>query len=157
MGAQRQILLENPYFVPDHHILAVLKARAMAGVDVRVMVPNELIDVPPVLWAGRYYYEELLAAGVRIFEYQKTMLHSKFIVVDEAWAIVGSANIDIRSKELNEENVLAVLDENLVSELTSAFARDSKQAKEIRLREWRKRSLWWRFREAFAALFSEQF
>lgn len=157
MGAQRQILLENPYFVPDHHILAVLKARAMAGVDVRVMVPNELIDVSPVLWAGRYYYEELLVAGVRIFEYQKTMLHSKFIVVDESWAIVGSANIDIRSKELNEENVLAVLDSDLVNELSSTFARDAKQAKEIRLREWRKRSLWWRFREAFAALFSEQF
>ncbi|HCC83235.1 TPA: cardiolipin synthase [Candidatus Uhrbacteria bacterium] len=157
MGAQRQILLENPYFVPDHHILAVLKARAMAGVDVRVMVPNELIDVPPVLWAGRYYYEELLTAGVRIFEYQKTMLHSKFIVVDDVWSVIGSANIDIRSKELNEENVLAVKDDVLANELSVAFNNDCLLAKEIRLREWRKRSLWWRFREAFAALFSEQF
>lgn len=157
MGAQNRIWLENPYFVPDHHILAVLKARAQAGVDVRVMVPNELIDVPPVLWAGRYYYEGLLAAGVRIFEYQKTMLHSKFVVIDEVWNIVGSANIDVRSKELNEENVLAILDPSLASEMTADFTNDIKQAKEIRLREWRKRSLWWRFREAFAALFSEQF
>jgi cardiolipin synthase len=157
MGAQKRILVETPYFVPDLHIRAALKARAKAGVEVCVMVPNELIDVPPVLWAGRYYYGELLKAGVRIFEYQRTMLHGKFLVVDDAWSVVGSANVDVRSKELNEENVLAIIDTGLAGELSASFAYDKEFTKEIRLRDWRKRNLWWRFREAFYALFAEQF
>lgn len=157
MGAEKSILIENPYFVPDHHIRAALKAKARAGVDVRVIVPNEYIDVPPVLWAGRYYYQDLLSAGVRIFEFQPTMLHSKFIVVDGAWSVVGSANIDVRSKELNEENVLAIVDAKLGSKLTAAFERDLLRAHEVDPQAWEKRSWWWRTKEAVAALFAEQF
>lgn len=156
-GAERRIIIENPYFVPDHHIRAVLKEKARAGVDIRVLVPNEYMDVPPVLWAGRYYYQDLLAAGVRIFEFQPTMLHSKFMVVDDAWSVVGSANMDVRSKELNEENVLAIVDEKLAANLTAAFGRDVLQAKEINPQAWQQRGWWWRCKEAMAALFAEQF
>ncbi len=122
-----------------------------------MIVPNEYTDVPPVLWAGRYYYDDLLSAGVRIFEFQPTMLHSKFVVVDEAWSIVGSANIDVRSKELNEENVLAIVDKNLAQTLSDAFTRDLARAKEVDPIAWKKRSLFWRVKEAFFALFAEQF
>ncbi len=157
MGATKRISIENPYFVPDHHIRAALRAKAREGVEVRVIVPNEHIDVPPVLWAGRYYYEEMLKDGVRIYEFQPTMVHSKFVVVDGAWSVVGSANIDVRSKELNEENVIAMLDTGLAKRLGDAFARDLRRAKEVTLTSWKKRSWWWRCKEAFAALFAEQF
>lgn len=157
MGAQKRIVIENPYFVPDHHIRMALRMQAKRGVDVRVLVPNEHIDVPPVLWSARYYYEEMLRDGVRIYEFQPTMLHGKFLAVDDDWSVVGSANIDVRSKELNEENVLAIKDETLTGELVAAFQRDLRRAKEVKLAQWKKRSWWWRFKEAFAALFAEQF
>lgn len=157
MGAQKRIVIENPYFVPDHHIRQALRLKAKQGVDVRVLVPNENIDVAPVLWSARYYYEEMLQDGVRIYEFQPTMLHGKFLTVDDDWSVVGSANIDVRSKELNEENVLAIKDKELAGELVTAFKRDLRRAKEIKLSAWKKRSWWWRLKSAFAALFAEQF
>ena len=76
----------------------------------RILVPGNHTDALPVQAAGRSYYEELLSAGVRIFEFQPAMMHAKAAVVDSAWSIVGSANLDERSMELNEENVLGIAD-----------------------------------------------
>ncbi len=156
-AAQKSIIIANAYFVPDEIIRAILKERARAGVSVRVLVPNKHNDMPPVQWAGRYYYEDMLMAGVEIAEYQPTMMHSKFIVVDGVWSIVGSANVDVRSKELNEENVFAVYDKVLGGALAKTFSRDSKKALAISLARWRRRGFWWRTKEAVSALFTEQF
>ena len=90
--ARERIWITTPYFVPDPSIREVLKDQARAGIDVRVLVPNEHIDLPPIRWAAQYYYEEMLEAGVRIWEYQPTMIHAKLLVVDGRWSIVGSAN-----------------------------------------------------------------
>src|SRR5690606_14957708 len=108
-SAREKVYITNPYFVPDDTLCAVLRDRARAGVDVRVLVPNEKIDVAIIRWASHSYYETLLEAGIRIYEYQPSMIHQKHLVVDGWWSVVGSANMDVRSKELNQENVLGIL------------------------------------------------
>ena len=125
--------------------------------DVRILVPGNHTDAIPVQYAGRGFYEELLQAGVRIFEYQASMMHAKTVVVDEVWSVVGSANMDIRSKELNSENVLGILDTALARELEAAFLTDLARSAEVKLDEWRKRSLWERAREQVCVLFVEQY
>ncbi|HEU4457084.1 MAG TPA: phospholipase D-like domain-containing protein, partial [Longimicrobium sp.] len=100
--ARKSIYLTSAYFAPDDETRKVLAERARAGLDVRLLLPNSHTDAKVVRWAGHAYYRELLEAGVRIYEYQTTMIHSKTVVVDGTWSIVGSANMDIRSKELNQ-------------------------------------------------------
>jgi cardiolipin synthase len=103
------------------------------------------------------FFEELLEAGVRIYEYQPTMLHSKIVVADGQWSIVGSPNMDIRSKELNEENVLGIQDVGFARQLEASFLDDLKHSKEFHLDEWRKRGAWERFREWLAGRFVEYY
>jgi phosphatidylserine/phosphatidylglycerophosphate/cardiolipin synthase-like enzyme len=117
LAARERLWIASPYFVPDKHTREVIKRRARAGVDVRLLLPNELTDARPIRYASHSYYAELLAAGVRVFEYQPSMMHAKTVVVDGLWAVVGSANMDIRSKELNEENVMGILERDFAVEL----------------------------------------
>lgn len=157
MSARERLWITTPYFVPDKHTIEALSSRGEDGIDVRVLLPSECIDAKFVRWAGQAAYDRLLSSGVRIFEYQPTMIHSKSLVVDGKWSIVGSANMDVRSKELNEENVIGVLDEGFAEQLETAFLLDLESAKEIKLEEWRKRGLAARFVERCAGLFSEQY
>src|SRR5690606_24835540 len=124
LAARERLWITTPYLVPDRQIRAVLKNRARAGIAVRVLVPGEHTDAWPIRRASHSYYQELLDAGVRIYEYQPTMLHTKHVVVDGLWSVVGSANMDIRSKELNKENVLGVLDAAFAGELEQCFLGD---------------------------------
>lgn len=156
-AARRTVYITNPYFVPDDVMAAALMERARAGVDVRVLVPNENIDIPFIRWASHGHYDRLLAAGVRIFEYQPTMIHSKLMVVDARWSVVGSANLDVRSKELNQENVLGIRDAGLARQLEDVFMRDLESAVEVDLHTWRRRPVWHRVPERIALLFEEQF
>lgn len=155
--ARERVYITNPYFVPDDTLRHVLIDRARAGVDVRVLVPNEKIDIALIRWASHSYYETLLEAGVRIFEYQPTMIHQKHLVVDGKWSVVGSANMDVRSKELNQENVLAILDRGFATQVEQTFRADLEHAEEIHLEAWRHRPLWHRLPERFSRLFEEQF
>jgi cardiolipin synthase A/B len=156
-AATERIYLTTSYFVPDALIREALRERAREGVDVRILVPNEHTDAKPVWYASRSYYEELLADGVRIFEFQPTFLHSKALVVDSRWAVVGSANQDVRSKELNEENLLAILDPGFGAALEQTFLEDLERSREIRLHEWRRRGAAERFKERLFVLFAEQY
>jgi cardiolipin synthase len=156
-AARQTVYITNPYFVPDKVMSAALMERARAGVDVRVLVPNENIDLPIIRWASHGHYDRLLVAGVRIFEYQPTMIHSKLMVVDGRWSIVGSANLDVRSKELNQENVLGIRDAGLARELEQIFMRDLESAVEVDLERWRGRPMWHRLPERISLLFEEQF
>lgn len=157
MAARRKLYLSTSYFVPDKHTRQAVAERARQGVDVRVLVPNEHTDAKPIRLAGRSYYDELLSAGVRIYEYQPTMMHCKLVVIDEQWSIVGSANMDVRSKELNQENVLGILDTEFAGQIESTFLQDIEHAREIKLDEWRRRGLWERSKERFWVLFAEQY
>lgn len=156
-AAQRSLYITNPYFVPDAVTRTVLQERAQAGVDVRVLVPGEHIDLALIRWAAHHYYQQLLDAGVRIYEYRSTMLHQKLAVVDGAWSIVGSANMDVRSKELNQENILGLLDQGFAAEIEQTFFADLERATEITPDQWRRRPRLRRVRERIAALFEEQF
>ena len=93
--------------------------------------------------AGRYY-EELLEAGVRIFEYQPSMMHAKTVVVDDAWAVVGSANMDERSMEINEENMLGIAEPELARAAAEGMEKDFARSREIELEAWRRRPLYQR-------------
>ena len=157
LAARERLWITTPYFVPDKHTREAVKKRARAGVDVRIIMPNHYTDAKPIRAASHSYYADLLNAGVRIYEYQKTMMHCKHVVVDGKWSVVGSANMDIRSKELNEENVLGVLDPSLAAELEGTFIEDLGESKEITLSEWKKRSIGARIFERFCVLFVEQY
>jgi cardiolipin synthase A/B len=154
--ARERIWLANPYFAPDEDTRSVLCERAQAGVDVRLLLPNRLTDALPVRWAGQAYYTELLKAGVRIYEYQPTMIHSKTLVVDGCWSIVGSANMDVRSKELNQESVIGIADADFARQLEKTFEEDLRDSDEILMERWQRRGILRKLREQFWEAFAEQ-
>jgi len=156
-AARRRLYITTPYFVPDGSTRRLVEDRARAGVDVRILLPDEHTDAKPIRLTSQRYYEEMLESGIRVYEYQATMMHTKHVVVDGQWSIVGSANMDIRSKELNMENVLGVLDARFASELEATFRKDLEKSREIKLEEWRHRSWWQRLLERVCALFEEQY
>jgi cardiolipin synthase len=155
--ARERLYVTSAYFVPDRDLRAVLAERARAGVDVRILVPDEHNDEAPVRLAGNAMYRELLEAGVRIYEYQGAMIHAKTFVVDGRWSVIGSANMDIRSRELNLENVLGILDDGFAREIEETFMEDVGHAREITLEDWEGRSAWHHVREAFWGMFAEQY
>jgi cardiolipin synthase len=157
INAQRRLWITSSYFIPDQHLRKAVQERARAGVDVRILVPGNHTDAIPVQYAGRGFYEELLAAGVRIFEYQAAMMHAKSVVVDDAWSLVGSANMDERSMEINEENLLGVADEGFAASIAAAMERDLERSKEINLEEWRRRPRYKRALEKAAKVSIEQY
>ena len=153
-GARKTLYIENSYFVPDDDLRHLLETAVKRGVDVRVLTVNENTDVKTTWYAGRYRYEELLRSGVRLFEFQPTMLHSKTIVADGIWSTIGSMNLDNRSMALNDESTLVVLDSAFGASMDSVFTTDLSHAKEIELAEFEHRSLWSKLVEFGASLLS---
>ncbi|MEL7061857.1 MAG: phospholipase D-like domain-containing protein [Acidobacteriota bacterium] len=139
-SASREVWVQTPYFSPGLDVVALIVAAAGRGVDVRLMLPGEPTDVAWVRRSGQHLYERLLAAGVRIFEFRRTMLHQKILLVDGKWAHVGSTNFDERSFDINAELSVGVLDQGVVAELRSAFENDLQDADERLLDSWRTRS-----------------
>ena len=156
-NARRRLWIASSYFIPDQHLRKAVQVRARAGVDVRILVPGNHTDAIPVQYTGRGYYEELLEAGVRIFEYQASMMHAKTVLVDDAWALVGSANMDERSMEINEENLLGVAERGFAQAIAEGFERDLARSKEIQLEQWRRRPAYHRVLEKVALLLIEQY
>jgi cardiolipin synthase A/B len=138
-SARRTLYITNSYFVPDGAFRRLIAAAARRGVDTRVLTAGPETDVRSTLYAGRARYEELLRAGVRVYEYQPTMMHAKSIVVDGRWASVGSMNADNRSMSFNEESNLFALDADFGAQMERLFLEDLAHAKEIRLEEFRRR------------------
>ena len=108
-AARREIVITTPYYVPDDSLQSALCATAYRGVDTTIIFPARN-DSWIVAWASRSYYADLLAAGVRIYEYQGGLLHTKSLTVDGELTLIGSANMDRRSMELNYENNILVYD-----------------------------------------------
>jgi len=140
-GARERLWLTTAYFAPDQSFEGLLCAAAWRGVDVRVLVNGQLVDKEVARRAGQRSYGRLLAAGVRLFEYDRTMLHAKVLLVDRCWANVGSANFDSRSLDLDLEINVAVSDPGLVEELSGHFLQDLEVSTEIELETWRRRPL----------------
>ncbi|MEX2584617.1 MAG: phospholipase D-like domain-containing protein [Gemmatimonadota bacterium] len=156
-SARERVFITNPYFVPDDILAEVLRERAADGVDIRILLPGDEIDLPLIRWASQSYYDALLEAGVRIYEYQPTMIHQKLLVADGIWSLVGSVNMDVRSKELNQENALGLLDPGFAQQVEETFFADLENAVEIDLATWRRRPAYRRVVERFFRLFEEQF
>jgi cardiolipin synthase len=143
--AQRSAYISNAYVIPDDDTILAITDAARRGVDVRILMPGETNNVAAARHASCAIYEELLAAGVRIFEYQPAMLHAKTIVVDSVWCSVGSTNLDARSLLYNDEANLNTCDLTFTAQMESAFLADLHDAAEITLMAWRGRP---RFRRA---------
>jgi cardiolipin synthase len=153
-GARKTLYIANSYFVPDDDFRRLLIRAAKRGVDVRVLTVSEKTDVKTTWHAGRSRYEQLLEQGIRIYEYQPTMLHSKTIVVDGVWGTIGSMNFDNRSLAFNAESNLVVLDPRFGAAMDSVFLDDLRYSKEITLEEFRQRSWWNRMLERGSSLLS---
>jgi cardiolipin synthase len=150
--ARERIWLTTAYFAPRRAFVEALCDAAGRGVDARVLANGPHIDKRAVRQAGRRSYDRLLACGVRLFEYQRTMLHAKTLVVDSAWATVGSINCDNRSFALNDELNLSTRDPAIAAELEKHFLADLDDARELDLAAWRARGPLVRARELGAAL-----
>jgi cardiolipin synthase len=140
-SARRSLLIENAYFVPDHDTLEALTAAAKRGVHVEILVPGRHIDQKAVRRASRKRWKNLLEAGVQLFEYQPTMIHSKLLIADGLFVSIGSANFDNRSLHLNDEANFNVLDSRFAAEQTRIFERDRAKSVRITLQNYRDRHL----------------
>jgi cardiolipin synthase len=134
--------------VPDDDFRELLIRAAKRGVDVRVLTAGDKSDVKTTLYAGRARYPELLKGGVRLYEYQPTMMHAKTFVVDGVWSTVGSLNFDNRSLVFNNESNIVALDERVGATLDSLFMEDLRYATEIKLpvfeqRSWIEKAVEW--------------
>jgi cardiolipin synthase len=147
--AQTRAWLTYGYFVPDPETVRTLKEAVARGVDVRLVLPG-VSDFWAPLYAGRSHYDDLLAAGVRIFERSDALVHAKTAVIDGVWSSVGSTNLDWRSFVHNYEADLIVLSAAFARTLESLFHRDVEHSAEITLAEWRQRGPVPRLREGFA-------
>lgn len=151
--AVRRVWITTPYFIPDPAIMMALKTAAARGVDVRLLLPGKS-DVPIAQAAGRGYFEELLQSGVRIFEYQPSILHAKILIFDETRTIVGSANMDNRSFHLQFEANVAFDDAAINESLAADFVAHLADAIEVTPEAWSKRGVLHRLGDASARLFS---
>ena len=152
-SAQQRVLITTPYFIPTEAITTALATASRRGVDVRLLLPGRS-NQRLVLHAGRSYYEELLDAGVTIYEYTAGILHAKVTVVDGRVAIVGSANMDTRSFRLNFEMDAILYGSSVASHLENIFYSDLHQAVRILPAEFRSRGLVRRLAESVARLLS---
>lgn len=150
-AAQSRVWITTPYFVPDRAIFMALTTAASRGVDVRILT-NAHSNWGITQYAGRSFYEDLLAAGVRVLEYEGGMLHTKTLVVDGQFATVGSANIDVRSFRLNFELIAVLYDPPIVKQFEALFEEDAAHAKEISASEWGKRGIGVRLMEGVGRL-----
>ena len=138
-SAQRRLILTSPYFVPDEPALLALKVAVMRGAQVDLVVPCRC-DHPVVTAAGRAYFDELLEAGVNIHLYRDGLLHSKTMTVDDAFAMIGSANFDIRSFNLNFELNLLLYGPAITAKLRFLQQHYIQQSDPLTLASWRRRS-----------------
>ena len=149
--ADKQVSITNAYFVPDPQLLKALLDAAARGVDVRLILPSES-DSATVFHAGRSYYEELLAGGVKIYERHGAVLHAKTAIVDGVWSVVGSSNLDWRSALDNDEINAVILGREFARQMQAAFSQDIAASQPLQLESWLRRSPLLRLKEQAARL-----
>ena len=154
--AQKELLIQNPYFIPDGEVVGLIEKAVRRGVDVSIMLPGAVTDSSIVRHAGHRHYEDLLRHGVKIYEYRPTLNHQKILIVDRLWSHVGSANFDDRSLDINDEASAGLIDPDVADRLRAAFSADVKVSTEVTLAEWQKRSAWHRFVDRFSYSINEQ-
>ena len=152
-SAETQISLTNAYFVPDEQLLAALKEAVARGVDVRLLLP-EKTDSTLVFYASRSFYDELLSAGVKIYERNHSLLHAKTALIDGVWSTIGSTNLDWRSFTNNQEINAVILGQSFGNQMQALFDKDLAASTNITLATWRQRSIASRIKEHLARLWA---
>lgn len=151
--AKESVYIETPYFVPDAPVLEAIKLSALSGVDVRIIIPGKP-DHIFMKWAASAYMGELLDAGVKFYLYLNGFIHAKTIVADEQVSSVGTANMDIRSFQLNFEVNAFIFNKNIAKKIEKQFFKDMDDSKLVTLEEYKKRSRRLKIREAIIKLIS---
>jgi cardiolipin synthase len=149
ISARQRILIANPYFIPDDSVIDILVDARHRGVEVKIMVAGVYNDMRISRYSSIHLCGKLLEAGVEIYEYNRTMLHQKTMVVDGIWCTVGTTNFDNRSFALDEESNVSVFDARLAAELETIFNEDLKSCERVSLEKWRQRG--WKTRLLGAA------
>ena len=152
-SAKKYVYIANPYLIPGEVLLDAILTTAMSGVEVRILLPGNS-DFQLVRWSANSYLEELLEAGVRIFRYSKGFLHAKVLVCDDQVTSIGTANMDIRSFELNFEVNALVYDAKTAKEVRNRFLEDCVNSVEIDLARFKQRPFSQNLMESFSRLVS---
>ena len=156
-AARHEIIIQNPYLLPDDDAIDALAEAVKRGVEVKVMVPaTTSTDSPIVQHASHHRFGLLLQKGIKIWEYKKTLLHQKVIIVDGVWSCVGSTNFDRRALQLNDEISLGILDPGIAAQLRAAFDDDLRDAEPRSYEQWRHRGVWHKLEDGIAYLASSQ-
>lgn len=155
-AATKRIWITNAYCTPTADQVEQLVKAKDRQVDVRILLPGPNNDQPMTKSAGRAAYGKMLEGGVKIFEYQPTMMHEKSMVIDGMFSMFGSSNLDARSSEINEELDVVVYDQNFGREMEAVFEKDLAQSREYTLDEFKNRSLWERTTEWLMLPFRSQ-
>ncbi|HEX8898202.1 MAG TPA: phospholipase D-like domain-containing protein [Chthoniobacterales bacterium] len=155
-AAEKRIWITNPYCTPTDNQVDLLVNAVARGVDVRLLLPGINNDQPLTKSAGRAAYGRMLEGGVKIFEYQPTMIHTKSMVVDTLFSMLGSSNLDARSSEINEELDVVIYDEKFSRQMETVFEKDLRDAREYTLQDFKNRSWWERTTEWLMLPFRSQ-
>lgn len=155
-AARESVLITTPYFLPDRSARREMVRALGRGVRVEIVTPGVHSDHLLTRTSSRRLYGDLLKAGARVYEYQPGMIHAKTMVVDGAWAVVGTTNFDNRSFGLNDEVNIAAFDRKLSARVAEDFARDRAESREMSYEEWRGRPLWERAYEQLGRLLERQ-
>ncbi len=156
-AARERVWIANAYFLPDRDFRRALCAAAQRGVDVRLLLPGRLSHLKTVRYASRKDYRRFLEAGVKVYEYRPTMMHSKMMVVDSLWTSVGSVNFTARSMKAQAEANLAIYDRDFALEAEAIIEEDFRRSDRIELGAWRRRGLCNRLKELYFGLYKEMF
>lgn len=154
--ARHHVRIATAYFVPDEDTLEVLCKAAQRGVIVEIMMPGPYTDERMSQLAGEKTFRPLLEAGVQLWSYQKTMLHTKIVTVDNLLACIGSANFNQRSMRKDDEIALVIIDKEITAILDQHYSEDLRACEGIDLNTWRKRNPLQRFGESTMRLFKSQ-
>jgi cardiolipin synthase len=152
-SARRRVRIMTPYFIPERPLITAINAASLRGVEVEIILPRRN-NLPFLAWATRAYLWELLEHGTHIYYQPAPFVHSKFLLVDDDFSLIGSANLDPRSMRLNFEFNLEVYDRRLTRQLGTHFDRMRKRSRSVTLAQLYKRSLGSRMLDATAKLFS---
>lgn len=157
LAAHKSIHIENPYLLPSKPLAELLMQKAREGVDVKLVIPGTHTDTLYTRWASQSYYTQLLNAGVKIYEYQPSRLHAKNMTMDGVWSIIGSANLDNRSSQINLEYIMGVDDPVFAQALEKNFAADRAKSHEVTKDEWSHHSIFYFPLDYIARLFAHQY
>ena len=152
-NAKKYLYFQTPYFVPPEPLLNAMKAAALSGIEIILMLPQKA-DATYMDAANKSFFSECIDAGIRIFERGGEFIHSKTLVCDDYLSVIGTANMDFRSFNLNYEINTYIFDTKKALLNKQIFLKDLELSKEITFAEWEQRGLFQRFKERFMRLFS---